>query len=184
MNSHKTPSKTVTDRYEKLKKSINDYRYAYHVENREVITLEALDSLKHELVLIEAEYPSLITSDSPSQRVAGSALAQFKKVTHKVPQWSLGDAFSEEEIKEFDARVKRMLLAESGKNIQPTYNCELKIDGLHIVLEYKQGLLVNAATRGDGTVGEDVTHNIRTIESVPLMLHEPVDIIVEGEVLF
>lgn len=172
----------VKDRYEKLKKSINQYRYLYHVENKEEISAEALDSLKDELTDIERDYPSLITSDSPSQRVAGTALSKFEKVVHKVPQWSLNDAFEEEDILEFDARVKRMLKSETGKDIQPSYICELKIDGLHVVLEYVDGLMMTAATRGDGKVGENVTHNIRTIESVPLSLQEKVNIIVEGEV--
>lgn len=182
MLENPTPSPLITSRYQKLKDSINHYRHAFHVENKEEITPEALDSLKHELVTLENEYPSLITPDSPSQRVAGTALEQFIKVVHKVPQWSLGDAFDAEEIIEFDARVKRMLKSEMGKDIEPTYTCELKIDGLHVVLEYKNGILVTAATRGDGSVGEDVTHNIRTIESVPLILREPVDLIAEGEV--
>ena len=169
-------------RYEKLKKSINHYRYLFHVENKEEISGEALDSLKHELVQIEQQYPTIITADSPSQRVAGTALAKFKKVTHKVPQWSLNDAFDEIEIREFDVRIKRMLKTHTGKEMSPAYTCELKIDGLHMVLEYKQGMLTTAATRGDGAVGEDVTHNIRTIESIPLSLSEQVDIVVEGEV--
>lgn len=173
---------TTKDRYEKLKKSINHYRYLYHIENKEEISPEALDSLKDELVQIEAQFPSLITSDSPSQRVAGTALSKFEKVVHKVPQWSLNDAFEEEDIREFDARVKRMLKTETGKDIAPAYTCELKIDGLHVVLEYKDGVLVTAATRGDGKVGENVTHNIRTIDSVPLVLQEKVDLIAEGEV--
>jgi DNA ligase (NAD+) len=177
----KIPQETK-ERYEKLKKSINHYRYLYHVENKEEISPEALDSLKHELVQIESAYPTLITPDSPSQRVAGTALAKFSKVTHKVPQWSLNDAFDEAEIREFDARVKRMLRSELKKEVHPTYTAELKIDGLHVVLEYKKGLLAVAATRGDGAVGEDVTLNVRTIESVPLSLREPVDIIAEGEV--
>ena len=137
---------------------------------------------KHELVIIEEEYPSLITPDSPTQRVAGEPLSQFKKVVHKVPQWSLNDAFDDNEIKAFDERVKRMLAKELGRSVSPTYTCELKIDGLHVVLEYKNGILDVAATRGDGKVGEDVTHNVRTIESVPLKLSEPVNCIVEGEV--
>lgn len=172
----------VRDRYEKLKKSIHHYRYLYHVENREEISPEALDSLKAELVALEAEFPSLITPDSPSQRVAGQPLPKFQKAVHKVPQWSLNDAFDEEEMREFDARIRRMLKTETGKDISPAYMCELKIDGLHVVLEYKKGLLEVAATRGDGRVGENVTHNIRTIDSVPLSLQEPIDIIVEGEV--
>jgi DNA ligase (NAD+) len=174
--------KDTQDRYEKLKRSIHHYRYLFHVENKEEISPEALDSLKAELVAIEAQYPSLVTPDSPSQRVAGQPLSKFEKVNHKVPQWSLNDAFDEEEIREFDARVRRMLKTETGKDISPAYTCELKIDGLHVVLEYVKGDLITAATRGDGRVGEDVTHNIRTIDSVPLKLEVPVDIIVEGEV--
>ncbi len=172
----------ITARYEKLKSSVNHYRYLYHVENKEEISPEALDSLKSELVAIENEYPSLITADSPSQRVAGVPLAKFQKVQHKVPQWSLNDVFDEAEIREFDARIRRMLKIETGKDISPTYACELKIDGLHVVLEYRKGKLAVAATRGDGRVGEDVTHNIRTIDSVPLSLQEHIDVIVEGEV--
>lgn len=164
-------------RYEKLKESINRYRTLYHVYDKEEISQAALDSLKHELTELEAQYPELITPDSPSQRVAGKPLPLFKKVKHKVPQWSFNDAFTADDMREFDARVKRMLGGGT-----PTYLCELKIDGLKVVLEYEQGILKTAATRGDGTVGEDVTHNIRTIESVPLSLERPIDCVVEGEV--
>ncbi len=174
--------KDVQQRYLKLKKSITEYRRLYHVENKDGISPEALDSLKEELVLLEASYPQIITPDSPSQRVAGKPLSKFEKVVHKVPQWSLNDAFTDDDVREFDARVKRMLKAELGEDIEPTYTCELKIDGLHVVLEYVEGELVTAATRGDGAIGENVTHNIRTILSVPLTLHEKVDCIVEGEV--
>ncbi len=176
------PSSEVISRYEKLKETVNKYRYAFHVENKELVSPEALDSLKYELVEIETKYPSLITPDSPTQRVSGEPLKEFKKVVHKVPQWSLNDAFTDQEIRDFDERVKRMLEKELGYKVEPTYTCELKIDGLHVVLEYVDGILETAATRGDGKVGEDVTHNIRTIESVPLKLSEPVSIIVEGEV--
>lgn len=175
-------SKEVRERYKKLVQSVNHYRYLFHVENKEEISPEALDSLKAELVALERTYPDLITPDSPSQRVAGTPLSKFEKVVHKVPQWSLNDAFDEDEIREFDARVKRMLKTETGKDVQPSYTCELKIDGLHVVLEYENGVLITAATRGDGRVGENVTHNIRTIDSVPLSLQKPVDVIVEGEV--
>ena len=171
----------VRNRYSKLKTSINHYRTLYHVYDREEISQEALDSLKHELSELEAQYPELITPDSPSQRVAGKPLPGFKKVRHKVAQWSFNDAFSGDEMREFDARVKRFLKSE-GIMGHPTYVCELKIDGLKIVFEYEKGLLKTAATRGDGLVGEDVTHNIRTIEGVPLSLERPLDIIVEGEV--
>lgn len=171
----------IRTRYDKLKESINRYRTAYHVYDREEISPEALDSLKSELVAIENEYPDLITPESPSQRVAGKALTGFKKIRHTVPQWSLNDAFNPDDIYEFDARVKRFL-QEKFPDAKPTYLCELKIDGLKVVLTYERGILKTAATRGDGDVGEDVTHNVRTIESVPLALARPVDCVVEGEI--
>ena len=130
---------------------------------------------------LEEQYPELITPDSPTQRVAGEPLPSFKKVIHKVPQWSFNDAFSPEEMKEFDLRIKRFLKPKFG-DVSPTYVCELKIDGLKIILEYEKGLLKTAATRGNGKVGEDVTQNVRTIQSVPLKLKSPENIIVEGEV--
>jgi len=173
--------KEVKERYTKLKNSINHYRIQYHVYDKEEISQEALDSLKHELTDLEKQYPDLITPDSPSQRVAGEPLPQFKKVRHKVAQWSFNDAFTPEEAREFDARVKRFLRNSFGE-VNPTYVGELKIDGLKIVLEYEKGFLKTAATRGDGVTGEDVTHNIKTIESVPLSLPRSIDILVEGEV--
>jgi len=166
----------VRERYEKLKKTIEHHRRLYHVEDRQEISPEALDSLKYELVKIEESHPSLITPDSPSQRVMGEPLKEFKKVRHKVPQWSFNDAFTESDIRAFDERVRK------GLGEVPAYTCELKIDGLKIVFEYVKGKLHTAATRGDGVTGEDVTHNVRTIESVPLALARPVNIIVEGEV--
>lgn len=171
----------VRDRHAKLIALINHHRVQYHVYDREDITPEALDSLKHELSEIETQYPVLITPASPSQRVAGRALPGFTKVRHTVPQWSLNDAFSEDDIREFDARVKRFL-KDSFPHAEPTYMSELKIDGLKVVLSYVRGILHTAATRGDGEVGEDVTHNVRTIESVPLSLPRPADVVVEGEV--
>lgn len=171
----------VRARYLKLKRTINRHRLLYHVYDKEEISAEALDSLKHELSELEKEYPSLVAPDSPTQRVAGKALPEFKKVRHKVLQWSFNDAFTEDELRDFDARVKRFLRPHYG-DTQPTYLCELKIDGLKIVFEYEKGILKTAATRGDGEVGEDVTQNIRTIDSVPLSLTRPIDIIVEGEV--
>lgn len=171
----------VVDRLEKLKAAIEKYRYEYHVLDTASISPEALDSLKHELVQIETQYPELVTPDSPSQRVAGKPLPEFSKVTHRVPQWSFNDAFSPEEMQDFDGRVKRFMKAAKIEK-DPTYTVEHKIDGLKIVIEYEKGFLKQAATRGDGKVGEDVTENVRTIESVPLRLTEPVDIIVEGEV--
>lgn len=170
-------SRKTLARYKKLKEAVNNYRRLYHVYDREEISPEALDTLKQELVLIEREHPSLVTPDSPTQRVAGTALAQFKKITHRVSQWSFNDAFSKQDIRDFDARVRRMLGGQ-----KPAYTVELKIDGLKVVLTYEKGILKTAATRGDGVVGEDVTHNVRTIESVPLVLERAIDCVVEGEV--
>lgn len=177
------PPQEITERLEKLKNTIEHHRYLYHVLDKEEISPEALDSLKRELTEIEKKYPELITPDSPSQRVAGEPLKEFEKVTHKIPQWSLGDAFTEEDIADFDKRVKRFLTKpKSTSDVDSAYVCELKIDGLKVVFHYEKGLFVRAVTRGDGKVGEDVTNNIRTIESVPLKLVEPLNIILEGEV--
>jgi DNA ligase (NAD+) len=178
----KSVPKEVLERLALLKKAIEKHRYNYHVLDRQDISDEALDSLKMELVTLEAKYPELITPDSPSQRVAGAPLPEFKKITHKVTQWSFNDAFSEDDVRNFDTRVRRLLSASLGKAAGLTYVCELKIDGLKIVFEYEKGMLKTAATRGNGSVGEEVTQNVRTIESVPITLKEPVDIIVEGEV--
>lgn len=171
----------VRERYEKLVKAINQYRRMYHVYDKEEIPEAARDSLMHELAEIERTYPSIVVPDSPSQRVAGKPLPGFKKIRHTISQWSFNDIFTPDEAREFDARVKRLLHARYPQ-AKPTYVCELKIDGLKVVFTYEKGILKTAATRGDGEVGEDVTQNIRTIESVPLSLERPVDIVVEGEV--
>lgn len=165
-----------------LRESIARYRTLQHVEDESPISPEALDSLKHELAELEAAYPGLKTPESPTQKVAGAVLPGFKKVRHAAAQWSLDDAFTEEDFRAFDDRVRRTLAKALGGEPKPAYVCELKIDGLHIVLTYEKGRLVTAATRGDGKVGEDVTHNIRTIKSVPEALARPLDIVVEGEV--
>ena len=168
-------------RLKRLRETVEKYRYHYHVLNESLISDEALDSLKKELVDLEREFPDLITSDSPSQRVAGAPLKGFKKVRHTVEQWSFNDAFTEDDMRDFDTRMKKMLAEKTGKKIEPSYVCELKIDGLKIVFTYKDGKLITAATRGDGEVGEDVTENVKTIEAVPLVLSKPVDIVSEGE---
>ncbi len=173
-------SQEVLKRIQKLRELINHYRYQYHVMDIEEISAEALDSLKKELVELEEKYPEYFDANSPTQRVAGKPLDKFKKVTHKVRQWSFADAFSEDDIRDFNERLNRFLKRDLQKDIE--YVCELKIDGLKVVLEYKDGELTQAATRGDGVIGEDVTHNIRTIESIPLKLKNKIDIIVEGEV--
>jgi DNA ligase (NAD+) len=174
--------KDALERLRVLRATIEKHRYLYHVLDRSEISPEALDSLKRELVEIETAFPELVTPDSPSQRVAGEPLKGFKKVPHAVPQWSFNDAFSPEDMREFDARVKRFLKDAYDSAVTPTYTCELKIDGLKVVFTYEEGKLKVGATRGDGKIGEDVTHNIKTIESVPLVLHESASVIVEGEV--
>jgi len=167
----------IQERYKKLKEAVNRHRHLYYVQEMPEIADSAYDELEQELISIEEQHPTLVSPDSPTQRVGGQPETSFKKVLHKVAQWSFNDAFVPDDIHDFDARVRRML---GGKT--PTYTLELKIDGLKIVLTYEKGILKTAATRGDGVVGEDVTHNVRTILSVPLQLERPVDIIVEGEV--
>jgi len=165
-------------RIDKLVKQIDELRYRYHVLNDPQVGDEVYDSLEQELVELEKEFPDLKRPDSPLQRIGGKPLDRFTKVKHAVQQWSFNDAFSEEEMNDWEERVKKLL----GSEAKLEYVCELKIDGLHIVLTYEKGLLNLAATRGDGKIGEDVTQNIKTIHSVPLRLKKPVDIIVEGEV--
>lgn len=174
--------KEAEERAKKLRQAIEKYRRAYHVEDREEIPESARDALMHELSELEEKYPGLVTPDSPTQRVAGAALPELKKVRHQAAQWSFNDAFSEDEMRAFDARIKRALAPRYGALEKIAYTCELKIDGLKIVSTYEKGMLKTSATRGDGTIGEDVTHNVRTIHSMPLTLARPVDIIVEGEV--
>lgn len=166
----------------KLRAAITRYRTLQHERDESPISPEALDSLKHELAELEGKYLDLVTADSPTQRIAGKPLPELKKVRHAVSQWSLNDAFDEAEIRAFDERVRRALEKALGREVVPTYDAELKIDGLHVILTYKKGKLITAATRGDGVVGEDVTHNVRTIVSVPETLPRSIDLIAEGEV--
>jgi len=170
--------KQAQDRHQKLKALVEHHRRLYYVLDAPQIADSAYDELEDELRRLEERYPELGAESSPTRRVGGEVQAAFKKVPHKVAQWSFNDAFSEQDIRAFDARVKKILGEIKGLS----YTCELKIDGLKVVLEYKKGELVVAATRGDGVVGEDVTHNVRTIESVPLKLVRPIDCIVEGEI--
>ncbi len=171
-------------RIRKLKKAIAKYRYEYHVLDKSSISPEALDSLKHELKKLEDEFPDLITSDSPTQRVAGKPLQGFKKVSHRVPMLSLEDVFSREEFLEWVGRIKKLLRLDPAA-AGPELFAELKFDGLACSLVYKNGILERAATRGDGKVGEDVTANIRTIEAVPLRLESNIkgEIEIRGEVI-
>jgi DNA ligase (NAD+) len=161
------PPKDIVERVEKLRGLINDYRYHYHVLDESTMSEAAADSLKHELSQLEQEYPELVTSDSPTQRVAGVALDKFIKVTHKVPMISLNDVFNREEIEAWVARMDKLLPGTKHEFI-----CDIKMDGLACALVYEDGVLVQAVTRGDSRVGEDVTMNVRTIENVPLRLRE------------
>ncbi|MFT5280956.1 MAG: DNA ligase (NAD+) [Flavobacteriaceae bacterium] len=172
----------IQKRIEKLRDLVEYHREQYHVYDRQEISDEALDSLKHELVLLEEKYPEFYSKNSPTQRVSGVPLKKFSKIKHVVPQWSFGDVFGTEEFLSFDEKTKRALLKNIKYTDEVEYVCELKIDGFKVILIYEKGKLVSAATRGDGKTGEDVTINVRTIESVPLTLNQPVDIIVEGEI--
>jgi DNA ligase (NAD+) len=169
------------ERAASLRKAITAYRAETHERDESSISPEALDSLKDELSRLERAHPELVTPDSPTQVVAGRALPGLKKVRHEFPQWSLDDAFTEDDLRAFIERVERGL-AKAGAPGALAYAAELKIDGLHVVLTYERGKLVTAATRGDGLVGEDVTHNVRTIKSVPETLSRPVDLVAEGEI--
>lgn len=153
-------------RIEKLRKEIDHYRYVYHVLDRQEISDAALDSLKDELYRLEQQFPELITPDSPTQRVAGEPLEGFQKYTHPTRMLSLNDAFSEEDLQEWVERLKRL-----DPHAKLSFYAEPKIDGLAMSLLYEDGLFHVGATRGNGVVGEDVTANIRTINSVPLRLH-------------
>jgi DNA ligase (NAD+) len=176
---------TETDalmRAEKLRVAIADLRYKYHVTNDPSVTDTVYSSLMDELRHLESEFPSIKSPDSPTQRVGGRALDSFQKIRHSVTQWSFEDAFDQEDIEAFDGRVRKLVAENFGTTDNPEYCVELKIDGIHIVLTYEDGKLVTAATRGDGVIGEDVTENIKTIQSIPLTLKKPVSIVVEGEV--
>jgi DNA ligase (NAD+) len=156
----------ATKRIDKLKQLIDDYRYHYHVLNESILSEEAADSLKHELSLLENDYPELITPDSPTQRVAGQALPGFKQVEHSSRMLSLNDVFDESEIQAWEDRIAKLL----PENTKPEYFVDIKMDGFACALIYQDGVLSTAITRGDGLLGEDVTANVRTIESVPLRL--------------
>ena len=167
------------ERINELKPKIEYYTIKYY-EDEQVISDFDFDTLMKELKQIEAEYPQLITTDSPTQKVGTSPIKKgFKKVTHKVPLQSLQDVFSFEEVKEFDTRMQK--LAEEY-NLPLEYVVETKIDGLSTALEYKNGIFVQGATRGNGLVGEDVTDNLKTVRSIPHKLKEPINIIVRGEI--
>ena len=153
-------------RVAKLRELINDYRYHYHVLDESIMSEAAADSLKHELSLLESEYPELITPDSPTQRVAGKPLDKFEKVKHAKRMISLADVFSEEEVRDWVTRTEKLI---PGGEIREFFT-DIKMDGLACSLKYKDGVFVQAVTRGDGLIGEDVTLNVKTIENIPLRI--------------
>ncbi|MBI3088835.1 MAG: NAD-dependent DNA ligase LigA [Candidatus Colwellbacteria bacterium] len=180
-----TEKQRARERIEKLKKEIERYRHSRLVLNKELVSPEIEDSLKKELFDLESEHPEFITPDSPTQRVGGKPLKQFKKVRHETPMLSFNDAFSEEDIRAWFLRIQNYL----GRKIKPEFYLELKIDGLAIELTYENGILVEGSTRGDGVTGEDVTQNLKTIEAIPLRLEIrnskfeiPRRLVVRGEV--
>jgi DNA ligase (NAD+) len=153
-------------RIEKLRQLINDYRYHYHVLDESIMSEAAADSLKHELAQLETEFPDLITADSPTQRVAGAPLPGFKQATHSSRMLSLNDVFDETELTAWVARISKL----AGDQTSFEYFMDVKMDGLACALVYQDGVFTQAITRGDGFVGEDVTANVRTLDSVPLRL--------------
>ena len=169
----------AVERLEKLRKLIDDYRYNYHVLDKSIMSEAAADSLKHELAMIEEEYPELITPDSPTQRVAGRALDKFVKVPHEKRMISLMDVFSREEVEEWIRRNEKLV---PGGALEEFFT-DIKMDGLACALKYRDGILVQAVTRGDGLVGEDVTQNVRTIENIPLKIDEMGEVEVRGEII-
>lgn len=165
----------IKKRYEELIEIINKASIEYYTNDNPTITDQEYDDYYHELEKIENEYPEIIRDDSPTKRVGGRIINEFKKVTHEVPMMSLGDIFSEDEVIEFDQKIRKIIP-------NPTYICELKIDGLSVSLLYEDGRLVRGATRGNGVVGEDITHNVETIKSIPLTIKEKKNLEVRGEI--
>ena len=160
--------KEAIERVEKLRQLINDYRYNYHVLNKSIMSEAAADSLKHELSELEAKHPELVTADSPTQRVAGQPLPGFEQVQHSQRMLSLNDVFNEQELQAWIERITKLLPSATKLD----YWVDVKMDGLAAALVYENGVFTQAVTRGDGFVGEDVTANVKTIESVPLRLRE------------
>ncbi len=171
----------ASKRVDNLRKVINHHHYLYHGLDSPEIADEAYDALLEELKSIEETYPKLIDPTSPTQRVGAVPLKKFVKVQHEVLQWSFDDVFDNEGLKAWEKKVSRFAHDAGLGNIPIEYCLEIKIDGLKIILTYEKGKFVRGATRGNGEVGEDITQNLKAIASIPLVLEEPVDIIVVGE---
>ena len=163
------------ERIEELKKILTDAGIAYYVNDNPIMEDYEYDKLMNELLSLEEKYPEYKTIDSPTNKIGGEVLSKFEKVTHEIKMMSLSDAFSYDELIDFDRKVK---------DVAPnaTYLCEMKIDGLSVSLKYENGVLVRGATRGNGSVGENITHNVKTIKSIPLKLNKNIDIEVRGEI--
>ena len=164
----------IKKRVEELTKILNDANYNYYVKDEPTITDQEYDKYMRELENIELEYPRYASKNSPTKRVGGEVIEKFEKVVRDKPMLSISDVFSEDEVRDFIRKVE--------DEVSPEYVCEQKIDGLGVSLIYEDGKLVRGVTRGDGLVGEDITHNVRTIKSIPLELTKPVDIEVRGEI--
>ncbi|WP_408009165.1 NAD-dependent DNA ligase LigA [Pseudalkalibacillus sp. A8] len=160
---------------EELSNLLNQYNYEYHVLDKPSVPDVEYDQKLHELIKLEQEFPQFRTEHSPTQRVGGEPLDAFKKVEHRSPMLSLGNAFNDQDLRDFDRRVR------DGVGGKVQYVCELKIDGLAVSLLYENGRFVRGATRGDGTIGEDITNNLKTIRSIPLRLKEDATLEVRGE---
>ncbi|MFC4323986.1 NAD-dependent DNA ligase LigA [Litchfieldia salsa] len=167
--------KAAQQRINELHVSLNQYNYEYYVLDKPSVPDAEYDRLMQELQQLEGEYPEFITNDSPSLRVGGNILDAFRKVEHRTPMLSLGNAFNEDDLRDFDRRAKQAVGGEIS------YVCELKIDGLAVSLRYENGLFIQGATRGDGTIGEDITENLKTVRSIPLRIKQPISLEVRGE---
>lgn len=165
----------LAKRVEELTHILNEANYNYYVNDNPTITDQEYDKYLRELINIETEHPELADPNSPTKRVGGQVIDKFNKIVHARPMLSLANVFNEDEIRDFDAKIKK-------EGYTPEYVCEYKIDGLSVALIYEQGKLVRGVTRGDGVTGEDITHNVKTIKSIPLTLPRPIDIEVRGEI--
>lgn len=163
------------DRMNEIIDLLNKYAYEYYTLDKPSVEDAEYDRLMQELIRIESSHPEWVRLDSPTRKIGGEVISEFEKVTHRVPMMSLGNVFNEEEIRDFDEKVSKVFPKHE-------YVCELKIDGLAFNIEYKDGVFVKAATRGNGVVGEDITHNVKTIKSIPHVLKEKVDLDIRGEI--
>lgn len=165
----------VLEEVQAIRAELNKWSHEYYVLDRPTVEDHVYDEKYRRLVELEKQYPELVTADSPTKRVGGQILSGFEKVEHEIPMLSLGDVFSKEELADFKEKL------EENVGEELVYNCELKIDGLAISLVYEKGIFVKGSTRGNGTIGEDITENLKTIKAIPLRLSEPIDVEVRGE---